>query len=290
MPESIVAASAAPSAPSFEPPGAAARVSRVFSDGWAVLLRDLSRLRHAPALAFLGVAAPAGFLLIFAYLFGGAVSLTGSGVSRQAYREYLVPGIFATTVINGMVTTAGTAAEDSLRGITDRIRSLPAARSALLFGRTGTDLLLAVFSLAVMAGCGYAVGWRADRGAAQTLSAFGLLLLFSYAVGWAGTWMGLAVGSREAMQLLGPVLFGLPFYSAAFVPTAGMPTVLRAIAEWNPVSALVVACRRDFGDPGGTVPGGAWPLQHPTLAAVGYALIILLIAVPAAVRRMYRGR
>jgi ABC-2 type transport system permease protein len=134
------------------------------------------------------------------------------------------------------------------------------------------------------------VGWRAERGPALMLGAFGLLLLFSYAVSWAGTWMGLLVGSREMMQLLGPVLFGLPFYSAAFVPTTGMPTVLRVIAEWNPVSALVVACRRDFGDPGGTVPGGAWPLQHPVLAAIGFSLIILLIAVPGAVRRMYRGR
>lgn len=287
MSESIL--TAAP-APAFDPPGAAARVSRVFSDGWAVLLRDVSRLRHAPALAVVGVLAPAGFLLVFGYFFGGSVSLPGTGVSRQAYREYLVPGIFATTAINGMVTTAGATAEDSMRGITDRIRSLPAARSALLFGRTGADLLLAVFSLAVMAGCGYAVGWRAERGPALMLGAFGLLLLFSYAVSWAGTWMGLLVGSREMMQLLGPVLFGLPFYSAAFVPTAGMPTVLRLIAEWNPVSAVVVACRREFGDPGGTVPGGAWPLQHPVLATVCFSLGILLIAVPGAVRRMYHSR
>lgn len=281
---------AAPAVPALDPPGAATRVSRVFSDGWAVLLRNLSRLRHAPALAVVGVLAPAGFLVVFAYLFGGSISLPGSGISRQAYRDYLVPGIFGTTAINGMVTTAGSTAEDSLRGITDRIRSLPASRSALLFGRTGADLLVAVFSFAVMAGCGYAVGWRAERGAALTLSAFGLLLLFSYAVGWAGTWIGLLVGSREAMQLLGPLLFSLPFYSAAMVPVAGMPTVLRAIAEWNPVSAVVVACRRDFGDPGGTVPGGAWPLQHPTLATIGFSLIILLISAPGAVRRMYRGR
>ena len=113
---------AAAEASAFEPPGAAVRAYRVFADGWALVLRNLSRLRHAPALAVVGVLAPAGFLLVFAYLFGGAISLPGSGVSRQAYREYLVPGIFGTTAITAMVTTAGTAAEDSLRGITDRIR------------------------------------------------------------------------------------------------------------------------------------------------------------------------
>ena len=270
------------------PPRTLDRLRYAASDGWAVVLRDLSRLRHAPGLAVVRVLAPAGFLLVFAYLFGGAITLPGSGASAAAYREYLVPGIFATTMVTGMVITAGTVADDVGRGIIDRLRSLPSARSAAPFGRTGGDLIVSVFSLAVMIGCGLAVGWRIHRGLGSALEGFGLLLLFGYALSWAGVFFGLLVRSRDAMEQIGPLLFGLPFYSAAFVPTGNMPVVLRQIAEWNPVTAVVVACRRDFGDPGGTLAGGAWPLTHPTQAAIGYSALILLVFAPPAVRRFHR--
>jgi len=246
------------------PPHAIDRLRYAASDGWAVVLRDLSRLRRAPGPAIVSVLAPAGFLLVFAYLFGGAVTLPGTGASAAAYRACLVPAIFAITMVTGMVITAGTVADDVGRGIVDRLRSLPSARSAVPFGRTGGDLIVSVFSLAVMIGCGLAVGWRIHHGLGSALEGFGLLLLSGYALSWAGVYFGLLVRSRDAMEQIGPLLFGPPFHAAAFVPTASMPLVLREIAEWNPVTAVVVACRRDFGDLGGTLVGGAWPLTHPT--------------------------
>jgi ABC-2 type transport system permease protein len=270
------------------PPGVPGRLSHIVTDGWALVLRDLSRLRHTPALLVAGILAPAGFLLGFGYLFGGAVAVPGSGVSAAAYREYLVPGILATTMVTGMVITAGTVADDVGRGIVDRLRSLPSARSAALLGRTVSNLIVSILSLAVMIGCGLIIGWRAHHGLGSALAGFGLLLLFGLALSWAGAYIGLVAHNRDVMEQLGPLIFSMPFYSAAFVPTTNMPAVLRGITEWNPVSAVVVACRRDFGNPGGTVPGGAWPLAHPTQAAIAYSVLILVLSIPSAVQRFHR--
>jgi ABC-2 type transport system permease protein len=264
------------------------RFRRAVSDGLTMAARDLARLRHTPGLAVVSLLAPAGFLVIFAYLFGSAISLPGSGVSAEAYRNFLVPGIFATVAVTAMVATAGTVAEDSLRGVYERLRSMPCARYSLAFGRTASDFVVALFAMAVMAGCGLAVGWRARDGLGPALEAFGVLLLFGYALSWVGVSVGLALRSRDMVQQVGALLFGLPFYSAAFVPTGGMPFVLRDIAEWNPVSAVVVYCRGRFGNPGATIPGGAWPLQHPGTAAVGYSLLLLVLFVPLTVRKIGR--
>jgi ABC-2 type transport system permease protein len=270
------------------PSSATARFGRALGDGLTMVGRDLARLRRTPALAVVSLLAPAGFLVLFAYLFAAAISLPGRGVSAGVYRSYLVPGIFAAVTVTAMVATAGTVAEDSLRGVYERLRSMPCARYALAFGRTGSDLIVSVFALAVMAACGLAVGWRPHRGAGPALSAFGLLLLFGYALSWIGVWVGLSLRSRDMVQQVGALLFGLTFYSAAFVPTAGLPPVLRAICEWNPINPVVEYCREQFGDPGAGGPGAAWPLAHPGPASLAACALLLVLFVPLAVRKVSR--
>ncbi|MDP9374995.1 MAG: ABC transporter permease, partial [Chloroflexota bacterium] len=225
------------------------------------------------------------FVFLFAYVFGSAIQVPGGG----SYREFLLPGIFAQSITFLAITTAVGVANDMQKGIIDRFRSLPMARSAVLVGRTVADLAQSVLGILVMAGCGLIVGWRAHNGLLSTLAGFGLLLLFGFAMTWVGTFLGMLVRTPETANTLGFVaLFPITFIANTFVPTEGMPTFLRALADWNPLSATVAACRRLFGNPGAAYTGDAWPLQHPVAASLGYSLLLLAIFIPLAVRR-YRS-
>ncbi len=172
------------------------------------------------------------------------------------------------------------------KGIIDRFRSLPMARSAVLVGRTVADLIQSLLGLFVMSACGLVVGWRAHEGVGRTLAGFGVLLLFGFAMTWVGTFIGLIVRTPETANTLGfVILFPITFIANTFVPTQGMPALLRVLADWNPLSATVAACRQLFGNPGAAYTGDAWPLQHPVVASVGYSLLLLAIFIPLAVRR-----
>ena len=136
-----------------------------------------------------------------------------------------------------------------------------------------------------MAGMGLAVGWRAHRGAADTAAAFALLILFQYAVTWAGAFLGLLVKNEATADSLVPLVFPVTMVSNAFVPPSGMPAWLRAIADWNPVSAAVAACRSLFGDSGIPAAGTAWPLEHPVIATLGWSALLLAAFMPLAAYR-----
>jgi ABC transporter DrrB family efflux protein len=178
--------------------------------------------------------------------------------------------------------------DDMAKGVVDRFRSLPMARSAVLLGRTASDFVESLLAVAVMVVCGLIIGWRIENGVGQALGAFGLLLLLAYAMSWLGTWVGLIVRTPEAAQSIGfIVIFPLTFVANAFVPTDGMPAWMRTFANWNPVSATVHACRELFGNPVGEPPT-AWPLQHAIIVSIGWSLLILAVFVPLAVRR-YRS-
>ncbi len=259
-----------------------ARLRWTLADGLTVTRRNLAHIRRVPEKLLDVTLGPIIFVFLFAYVFGSAIQAPGGG----SYGEFLVPGIFVQSVAFLAMTTAIGVANDMQKGIIDRFRSLPMARSAVLAGRTLADVVQIVLGLVVMAACGLVVGWRAHEGPLATLAGFGILLLFAFAMTWLGTVIGLLVRTPETANMLGfVVFFPITFIANTFVPTEGMPTPLRIMADWNPLSATAAACRQFFGNPGAVYAGDVWPLQHPVAASVGSSLLILAIFVPLAVHR-----
>jgi ABC-2 type transport system permease protein len=256
------------------------RKQSVLVDGMVITMREIRHLRHQPALLLGEVVFAVLFVVLFGYVFGSAISVPGGG----DYREFLMPALFAVTVFFGVTTTTEEVARDVERGVMDRFRSMPMSRIAVPLGRTIADVLVSIPALAAMVGVGLLVGWRPHEGLASALAAFALVLLMGYAMRWVGVVIGLYVTPATASIVVRLVL-PLAVLSNAFVPTEGMPPVLRAIAEWNPISSLITACRQLFGNPGGTAADAAWPLQNPVIATVLWSLLILLVFVPVAVAR-----
>jgi ABC-2 type transport system permease protein len=248
-------------------------------DGWTITRRELGHVRRAPGQLIAAVIFPAIMVLLFGYVFGSAIKVPAGG-----YREYLMPGLFAMSAIAGVMASALLISKDVAEGVMDRFRSMPMARSAVPFGRTAADLLGAAIGVAIMAVIALLVGWRAYHGLAATLAAFGLILLLRYAVSWIGVWVGLSVTPQTADSLV-PLVFPVSMISNSFVPTAGMPGWLRLVAEWNPISALVAACRELFGNPTVLAAHASLPLRHPVAMTVGWSLLVLLVFVPLATRR-----
>ena len=265
--------------PTPRPAGGLARVRWTLADGWTLVRRELAHLTPGELAAQLIF--PALLVLLFGYVFGSAIAVPGGG----SYREYLMPGLFAMTAVTGIMATAITVAGDKDRGVMDRFRSMPMAPLAVPFGQTGAGILTGAVSTAAIAVCGLAVGWRAHHGVARTLAAFALLLLLRYALSWGGVLLGLAASERTLDQAA-PLLFPVTMLSNAFVPTGHMPGWLRVIADWNPVSALVAACRDLFGNQQGTPAGDlAWPLQHPVATVLLSVVVLLAVLVPLTVHR-----
>lgn len=253
-------------------------------DGFAVAKRHLLQIPRVPELLFFSLVQPVIFVLLFAYVFGGAIPVPGGG----SYREYLIPGVFGQTVAFAAAATTVGLSEDLHKGIVDRFRSLPMAQSGVLIGRSLADLLRSVLVLIVLSLTGLVVGWRITSSVPEAAAAYGILLLFAFAMIWVGAFVGLHMPSPEVAQTAGLAwLFPLTFLSNAFVPIAGMPGWLQVIAEWNPISSVVLAARTLFGNPTG-IPGDSLPMQHPIPFAVGWSLLILAVFVPLSVRRFRR--
>jgi ABC transporter DrrB family efflux protein len=263
----------------------------LFHDGFIVTRRNLIQTVRVPELLFFSLVQPVIFVLMFAYVFGGAIPVPGDE-SGDAYRQYLVPGIFGQTVAFAAAASTVGLAEDMHKGIIDRFRSLPMAASAVLFGRTTADALRQILVLVVLSVTGYVVGWRINDGIANALLAYALLLLFAYTVAWIGAWVGLYMPNPETANTAGLIwLFPLTFLSNAFVPLAGMPAIIQTIAEWNPVSAVVLSARELFGNPTGIVPQletAAWPMQHPEAYTLISCVVLIAVFAPLAVRRYRR--
>ena len=256
------------------------------SDGAVVAKRNLIKIKRVPELLVFTTLQPIMFILLFAYIFGSAID-TG-GVS---YREFLIAGIFAQTVIFGATLTGAGLADDMKKGIIDRFRSLPMSRSAVLVGRTTSDVLNNVLVIAVMSMTGLVVGWRIRTSFLEALGGFLLLLLFAYAISWIMAWVGLLVPSVEVVQSASfIVIFPLTFIANTFVPSENLPTVLRTIAEWNPVSAVTQAARELFGNlPPGAPEPGTWALQNPVVYTLLWVVGILLVFVPLSVQQYKRA-
>lgn len=260
-------------------PSVGTRWRWTFVDGWAVVRRNLLHLRHNPSEIIAMLVFPIVMIVIFGYIFGSAIPIPGGG----NYREYLIPGMFAMSSAGAVAVTMQKVAADNGTGLMDRFRAMPMARSAVPFGQTGADLFTGALGLLVMILCGLATGWRIHHGLPDALAAFGLVLVFSYALNWVGVFCGAMIRSEEVAQRLGPLFLPITMISNTFVPTGGMPIWLRTIADWNPVSAVVAACRQLFGNP--SAAGSSWPLQHPIIATLSWSAVLLLVFVPLAVYR-----
>jgi ABC transporter DrrB family efflux protein len=257
----------------------------MLSDTLVFTRRHMEHIRQIPEKLLDVTVQPLMFVLLFAYVFGGAIN-TGAG----SYREFLIGGIIIQTLTFGMMGPAQSIADDLTQGVIDRFRSLPAARSSYLLGHFLAELAGLVLSLSILSGTGLIVGWRIHSGIGHAVATYGFLLVFSSTIIWLGTWLGMVVRSSDAVMGLGfTVVFPLTFLSNAFVPIQSMPTWLQYVASWNPISVIVAAVRDGFGNPQAPLVRHAWALEHATPMAWAFTLGLLAVGVPLALRR-YRAR
>jgi ABC transporter DrrB family efflux protein len=246
-------------------------------DGLVVARRNLIKIKRVPELLVFTTLSPIMFVLLFAYVFGGAIS----GGDPQQYREFLIAGIFAQTVIFGATTTGAGLADDVQKGIIDRFRSLPMSRTAVLTGRTLSDVVNNVIVLVVMSLTGLLVGWRIRSSFFDALAGYLVLIVFAYAISWVMAYVGLLVPSVEVVnQASFIVIFPITFIANTFVPLESLPRPLEIFAQWNPVSAITAAARELFGNDALTAPATVWPLQHPVLYTLIWSVVILVAFIP----------
>lgn len=280
-PDGGSAQSAGASSAALQPlPGSA--LSRFFSDGYVATWRNIKKIVRVPDILVFTLIQPIMFVLLFTFVFGSAIDIPG-----ESYTSFLMAGIFAQTIVFGSTYSGSAMAQDLKDGIIDRFRTLPMNGSAVLIGRTVGDLVINVLSLIVMMLTGLLVGWRVESSVGSFLAGVGLLILFSYAFSWVMSFLGLSVRSPEIINNASfLILFPLTFISNAFVPSENLPGPLRVFAEWNPVSALVQAARVLFGNVSEAAPvPDAWPLQHPVLYVLIFAVVMLVVFVPLSVRK-----
>ncbi|MGO8870943.1 MAG: ABC transporter permease [Acidimicrobiales bacterium] len=258
------------------PDGMTSRIRWVVSDTLTITKRNLLAVTRIPEALFFSTVQPIMFVLLFRYVFGGAISTPGT-----SYVNYLMPGIFVQTVAFGAVSTSIGLAEDLQKGLIERFRALPMARSAVLTGRTTADLVRNVFVVIIMTGVGFLVGFRPTTGVILYLAGVLLILLFAYSLSWGFAVIGLSAPNSETAQVMSfPLLFPLTFASSAFVPVDKMPSWLQGFATYQPVSVTVSACRAlMLGGPTAT-----WVIQ-----AVAWTVGFLIVLMPLASRR-YRTR
>jgi ABC-2 type transport system permease protein len=256
--------------------------TQTFGDGAVIAKRNLIKIKRVPDLLVFTTMSPIMFILLFAYVFGSAINVPGIN-----YKEYLIPGIFAQTVVFGASITGSGIAEDIQKGVIDRFRSLPMTRSAVLVGRTGSDVLNNVITITVMSLTGLAVGWRITSSVWDAALGFFLLLLFAYSISWVMAYVGLIVPSPEVVNNAAfMTIFPLTFIANTFVPTNNFPPVLKAIANWNPVSAVTQAARELFGNTTPKLPpANTWSMQNPEAYTLIWVAVILVVFVPLSVRR-----
>jgi ABC transporter DrrB family efflux protein len=229
---------------------------------------------------------PVLFTLLFVYVFGAGVVLPGGG----SYKEFAIAGLLAMNLTTSSMGTAVGLSTDLGTGVIDRFRTLAMWRPAILIGRTFTDVLTAAICSVFVVITGLIIGWRPHGGVLATLGGFGVFLLFSYALSWACACLGMISKSPESAQGMGlVVLFPLAIVSNALVPTEHMPSVLRTIADWNPVSAVTSTSRNLFSNPNPSASIHAWPMQHPAIAAVLWSVAIIAVFAPLAAH-LYRRR
>ena len=259
---------------------------KAVTDGAIVAKRNLIKIKRVPDLLVFSTISPIMFILLFAYVFGSAIGTPGIN-----YKEFLIPGIFVQTVIFGATVTGSGMADDIQKGIIDRFRSLPMSPSAVLIGRTTSDVANNLLTVAVMSVTGLAIGWRIHTSVGEAIGGYVLILLFAYAISWIMAFVGLIVPSVEVVNNASfVVIFPLTFVANTFVPTDNFPSGLKFVANWNPVSSATQAARQLFGNvaPNEKV-ADYWSLQHPSIYTLGWVVLLLLIFIPLSVHQYRRA-
>ena len=251
-----------------------------------VVRRNLLHIKRMPELLMDVTIQPVMFVLLFAYVFGSSIDVPGTN-----YKEFLIPGIMAQTMVFSSFIVALGLVNDLEKGFVDRLKSLPISRASILVGRSLSSLIHSSIGIGVMALTGLLVGWRIRDGVVDAAFAFCLLLLFGFGMIWVGIWMGSILRTPEAVQGFGfTVMFPLTFLANTFAPTQTMPTWLRTVCEWNPVSALTQSLRELWGnDRGVPLPDSAsWPLHHAELVTAFWAVLITAVMAPIALRAFHK--
>jgi ABC-2 type transport system permease protein len=246
------------------------------ADSLVLARRNLAHVRQIPEKLIDVTLQPLMFVLLFAFVFGDVIHIPGG-----SYHSYLLAGIAVQTLAFGMMGPGTSIATDLGEGIVDRFRSLPMARSAYLLGHLLAELAASLLAIAVISLSGLVIGWRIHTDPLHAVAGFGLLMLISLTMIWIGTMLGVLARTPDAVQgAVFVVVFPLTFVATAFVPLAGLPSGLRAVANYNPISAFSVAVRTLFGNPTAITHGAPWPLEHPALASVLWCVALLAAAVP----------
>jgi ABC-2 type transport system permease protein len=250
------------------------RLSWVVADIATMTKRNLLALARTPQALFFTTLQPIMFTLLFTYVFGGAIHVPGGH-----YIEFLMPGIFVQTVIFGAMSSSAGLAEDLHKGIIERFRALPMSRSAVLAGRTTSDLVRNVFVVALITAVGYAVGFRIGTNFLLFICGALVILFFAYALSWGFAYIGLSAPNAETAQVMVfPLVFPLLFASSAFVPVASMPGWLQAFAEHQPVTQVVDAARS-------LMVGGVLHDSGAVWSALLWSVGLLAVLAPIAVRK-----
>ncbi len=256
-------------------------------DVWVIARRGLIHMRRQPEQLTDATIQPIMFVLMFGFIFGGAIGVPGGPKQDpQRYREFLMGGIMAQTIVLTAFGVALGLANDRKNQAGDRFRSLPIAKGAVLGGHAVANLIKAALPIVLMSITGYAIGWRIRGDVIETVHAFGLLLAFAFAMIWVGVLLASIVGTPEGVQGVAFVaLFPVTFIASTFVPLSSMPGALQGIATWNPVTTLSDALRELFGNPNTPVgPNAAWPLAHPVAYTWIWIIALITVCAPLAVR------
>jgi ABC-2 type transport system permease protein len=264
--------------PLTAPARSAGRVTDRIADVWALTRRNLIHVAREPMQLSDVTVQPILFTLLFIYVFGSGIPISGG-----SYKDFALAGLLTLNLTTSTIGTAVGLSTDLHEGVIDRFRTLPMWRAAILVGRSISDVLSATVCVIIVALTGLAIGWRADASLPSVIGGFAIALFFSYSLSWAAACFGLNSKGPESAQSLGFIfLFPLAFISNSLVPTAGMPGWLQAIANWNPVSAVTAAARHMFGNPNPSAAVNAWPMQHPVEAALIWSVAIIVVCAPLA--------
>jgi ABC-2 type transport system permease protein len=262
-----------------EQPGRALR--RYLSDTLLLTGRSLRSIPRVPERLLDVTIQPIVFILLFLYVFGSAIHVTGI-----SYKDYLFPGIIGQSLAFGIIGAGVATSNDMTEGVVDRFRSMPISRLSIITGQVMGQFCEALLGLLIVVVFGLALGWSPHLSLGHGIELLALMILGMFAFTWAGVLAGMLVRSPDAMQGAGfIVIFPLSFMAGTFVPIAGMDAVPRAIAEWDPIAALVASVR---GLTQGVHTSGSWQLEHPEVAMVIWCVLILAVSLPLALRRFNR--
>ncbi|CAM3239357.1 ABC transporter permease [Nocardioides dubius] len=250
-----------------------------------IMRRNLIHIRRMPEMLMDVTIQPVMFVLLFAYVFGASID----AASPAGYREWLLPGIMGQTIAFASFIVAVGLTADIDKGVVDRMRSLPIPPASVLVGRSLSSMLHSSIGIVVMSITGLFIGWRIRGSVLDAVLGYALVLLWGFAMIWIGIWVGSAMRSVEAVNgVMFTTMFPITFLANTFAPTEPMPSWLRTIAEWNPISSLVQAMRELWGNTPPAPDSAAWPLQHPVLMTVLWTVGITAVVAPLALRSFKR--